>query len=128
MLDESVCSQYLDWSLHSDTPVQVRPEVLCVANKYPWKVAIFRKNDQRGFDRIEEDNELYNKLRSKHYGIQKGLNKDSYVASAGTCSGDSGGPLYMRDRGNSVVTGVVSGGRGDLASCGGINNPVHYVR
>ena len=27
-----------------------------------------------------------------------------------------------------TVTGVVSGGRGDLGKCGGINNPVHYVR
>ena len=26
------------------------------------------------------------------------------------------------------VLGVVSGGRGTLGRCGGINNPVHYVR
>ena len=26
------------------------------------------------------------------------------------------------------VLGVVSGGRGALGECGGINNPVHYVR
>ena len=26
------------------------------------------------------------------------------------------------------MLGIVSGGRGDLAKCGGINNPVHYVR
>ena len=26
------------------------------------------------------------------------------------------------------LTGVVSGGRGPLGLCGGINNPVHYVR
>ena len=24
--------------------------------------------------------------------------------------------------------GVVSGGRGELGECGGINNPIHYVR
>jgi len=27
-----------------------------------------------------------------------------------------------------IVLGVVSGGRGKLGNCGGINNPVHYVR
>ena len=30
--------------------------------------------------------------------------------------------------GQYVVTGIVSGGRGKLGGCGGINNPVHYVR
>lgn len=31
-------------------------------------------------------------------------------------------------KGRFVVTGVVSGGRGTLGECGGINNPIHYVR
>ena len=102
--------------------------MLCVANEYDWRVAIYRKNAQGGFDMIEDDDPSYNKLKKKHYGIKEGLNEWGYVASAGTCSGDSGGPLYVSDSDQSVVTGVVSGGRGDLASCGGINNPVHYVR
>ena len=27
-----------------------------------------------------------------------------------------------------IVLGVVSGGRGVLGQCGGVNNPTHYVR
>ena len=54
--------------------------------------------------------------------------------------GDSGGPSFVeesKDRfvvtggifnKNSSFVGVVSGGRGTLGECGGINNPIHYVR
>ena len=54
--------------------------------------------------------------------------------------GDSGGPSFVEEsEGRYVVTGrrsnkdfsfvgVVSGGRGVLGECGGINNPIHYVR
>ena len=66
-------------------------------------------------------------LRKFHYGAK--YDPVGYVTSAGTCSGDSGGPLYVETRpGQYVVTGLVSGGRGYLGKCGGINNPVHYVR
>jgi hypothetical protein len=33
------------------------------------------------------------------------------------------GELYIE-----CVLGVVSGGRGVLGECGGINNPIHYTR
>ena len=66
-------------------------------------------------------------LKKFHYGAK--YDPVGYVTSAGTCSGDSGGPLYVETRpGEYVVTGLVSGGRGNLGKCGGINNPVHYVR
>ena len=54
--------------------------------------------------------------------------------------GDSGGPSFVEEsKGRYVVTGarfnknpsfvgIVSGGRGTLGECGGINNPIHYVR
>ena len=54
--------------------------------------------------------------------------------------GDSGGPSFVEEskgrfvltggRSNKVISfaGVVSGGRGILGECGGINNPIHYVR
>ena len=44
--------------------------------------------------------------------------------------GDSGGPSYVKEESTNrfIVTGVVSGGRGTLGKCGGINNPVHYAR
>ena len=30
--------------------------------------------------------------------------------------------------GRYVILGIVSGGWGKLGKCGGVNNPVHYVR
>ena len=61
-----------------------------------------------------------------------------------TLLGDSGGPSFVEEGSNFILTGnfqrfcysaleynsigVVSGGRGELGNCGGVNNPVHYVR
>lgn len=36
--------------------------------------------------------------------------------------------MLLQGRPRYVVTGLVSGGRGLLSYCGGINNPTHYVR
>ena len=68
-------------------------------------------------------------------------NDTFYVASAGTCKGDSGGPAFVEEKPNHFVVtgsstsfcsfsflGIVSGGRGNLGECGGINTVIHYVR
>ena len=75
----------------------------------------------------------------------------SYVISAGTCKGDSGGPVFVRSKfaaycavflfllkkyyfqGKSnperfVLLGIASGGRSYVKECGGVNNPTIYVR
>lgn len=103
--------------------------MLCVGRFMKWNVDMW-------YDEGQEYIHLTNKSRIEittkilghwHYGARHGL--AGYVTSAGTCSGDSGGPLYTEpEPGVYVVTGVVSGGRGELGFCGGINNPVHYVR
>ena len=36
--------------------------------------------------------------------------------------------LGREDEGRSVVLGLVSGGRGHIKQCGGVNNPTVYVR
>ena len=36
--------------------------------------------------------------------------------------------IFGRVNNSSSFLGVVSGGRGALGECGGINNPIHYVR
>ena len=36
--------------------------------------------------------------------------------------------IFGRVNNSSSFLGVVSGGRGFLGECGGINNPIHYVR
>ena len=109
--------------------VEVKPKVLCVGQRNALNVAVWRKEGDI-YKEIPEDDakELLNKF---HY-TSVGVHVDGYVASAGTCQGDSGGPLYKVDKTGQgikyIVTGLVSGGRGTLGHCGGINNPVHYVR
>ena len=63
-----------------------------MADLFKWKVALYEK--RRGFQKIEGD--VKDKfLRANHYGMH--LNPEGYVASAGTCAGDSGGPLYTHE-------------------------------
>ena len=109
--------------------MKVRPKVLCVGRFMKWNIDMWYDGGQEYIhltnkSRIETTSRI---LGHWHYGARHGL--AGYVTSAGTCSGDSGGPLYTEpEPGVYVVTGVVSGGRGELGFCGGINNPVHYVR
>jgi len=114
ILPEDMCDKYLNISLNwQDVPV--RPQILCVAENNMWEEEHWQKT-RGGYTRM------------KQHGPVTRFGSTSYVASVGTCQGDSGGPAFVRDGFNFVVTGVVSGGRGTLGECGGINNPVHYVR
>ena len=109
--------------------MKYKPHILCVGELYPWKVAVY-ESKEGSFKKVEgEKKERY--LTEKHYGAKR--SPKGYVASVGACTGDSGGPLYMSEINAKgirqyIVTGIVSGGRGALKDCGGINNPVHYVR
>ena len=109
--------------------MKYKPHILCVGHFFKWNVDIW----------IDKGNGIYSRVSSKskklkstilqkfHYGAK--YDPVGYVTSAGTCNGDSGGPLYVEPSpGKYVVTGIVSGGRGYLGKCGGVNNPVHYVR
>jgi len=113
ILSEELCDQYLNRSLGKE--VEVRPLILCVARTEKWEETVWQKTNV-GYEQV------MNSGTAMRYG------SDSYVASAGTCQGDSGGPVFVEEDGKYVVTGVVSGGRGTLGECGGINNPIHYVR
>ena len=77
----------------------------------------------------------------KQHGETERYGDTSYVASVGTCKGDSGGPAFVEEKPNHFVVtglstyfrsfsflGIVSGGRGNLGECGGINTVNHYVR
>ena len=74
--------------------VDVRPEILCVAKTEKWKVSVWQKT-RHGYTKVN------NGRSAMRYG------SDSYVASVGTCKGDSGGPVFVQEGGRYVVTGQV---------------------
>merc|ERR1719460_901240 len=128
VLSEQLCEKYLEFSLRfTDGKVKVKPEILCVGHYFKWNVDVWLDKGNGRYSPVRQTKNKSAILHKFHYGAQ--YDPVGYVTSAGTCSGDSGGPLYVENRpGQYVVTGLVSGGRGNLGACGGINNPVHYVR
>jgi len=113
ILPETLCSRFLNDSLSSQG-VKTYPEILCIAEQNRWKEETWKETGS-GFQKVQEG-------EVRRYGTT------SYVASVGTCQGDSGGPVFVEEYDRFVVTGVVSGGRGELGDCGGVNNPIHYAR
>jgi len=113
ILPDGPCQKFLNESLSPET--EVRPEIICISEIHDWREE-FWKETKNGFEKGPQED------TPERYGMT------SYVASPGTCKGDSGGPVFVKDGNNFVVTGLVSGGRGPLGFCGGINNPVHYAR
>merc|ERR1719222_653123 len=117
ILSDDVCENFVDTSLQDKT--EVRPRILCVAQEHHWKEDVYKKEGR-------SSSVSYRKVMS---GKTERFGTTSYLASVGTCRGDSGGPSFVEETKNRfVVTGIVSGGRGVLGECGGINNPIHYVR
>jgi len=115
ILPENLCDKYLGELLNRNDGVEVKPSILCVARVEKWEETTWVKTD-KGY------------TEKKSIGPATRYGSDSYVASPGTCEGDGGGPAYVYDGDRFVVTGVASGGMGDLGECGGINNPTQYVR
>jgi len=141
ILSEHLCETFLNISLLQKP--EVRPRILCVAQQHHWKEDVYKKETVKPVSGINRQNPPKYQLGSEnvHYRKVSGQERSetiekttrfgstSYVASVGTCHGDSGGPSFVEEsKGRYVVTGIVSGGRGILGECGGINNPVHYVR
>jgi len=119
ILSDRLCETYLDVSLQQKP--EARPRILCIAQQHHWKEEVYKK-EGNSYRKVSGQTRAGNE-KTMRFG------KESYVASVGTCQGDSGGPSFVEEsEGRYVVTGVVSGGRGVLGECGGINNPIHYVR
>jgi len=115
VLDETLCDKFLEASSKN---LKVKPQILCIGHKQEIK-----------YDTWIETTDGYKVFDVKH-PMALDTGNEFYVHSAGTCSGDSGGPVFIKDNksGKFVVLGAVSGGRGVLSNCGGINNPTHYAR
>ena len=92
VLDEELCQKYLLQATNNGD-VKVMPEILCVADTFPWKVAVW-ENKGGQFKKVSRSkSQKY--LKKYHYGAKYA--PEGYVASAGTCQGDSGGPLYITE-------------------------------
>ena len=130
VLSDKLCEVYLEFSLReTEGKVKYKPKILCVGQFFKWNVDIWLDKGNGIYSRVSSKSKRLKStiLEKFHYGAK--YDPVGYVTSAGTCNGDSGGPLYVKTiSGKYVVTGVVSGGRGNLGECGGINNPVHYTR
>ena len=71
---------------------------------FPWKVGVWTSEGSQ-FKKVEEV-ETMSYLTKYHYGAKQ--SPEGYVASSGTCSGDSGGPLYVsKDDKKYVIIGIL---------------------
>jgi len=122
ILDDRLCEKFVSASTQGKK-VEVYPHVICIGYLKHRRYSVWRKTADGS----------YTATKRKHHGIgYHMIDKDEevYVYSAGTCSGDSGGPVFAMDERTKryIVLGAVSGGRGHLGACGGFDNPTHYVR
>ena len=99
ILPDEHCKKYLRKSMEGE--VEVVPIILCVAKTEKWEENIWVKT-REGYIQKENTGPI------TRYGT------DSYVASQGTCHGDSGGPVFVKEEDRFVVTGK-EGGVGTLS-------------
>jgi len=116
VLDEPQCNDFLKRS-YAFGSVDIDPYILCVGYEFRWKEENWKLTSSGYRKMLRRTRKANTRFGTRHY-----------VTSAGTCNGDSGGPVFVKEGNHFVVTGCTSGGRGPLGSCGGINNPVHYAR
>ena len=99
-----MCDVYLNHSIRDYPNVSVRPKILCVGRYKKWNIdtwyydgKYYRKTSKRTL--VDTLNGYF------HYGAKHGL--DGYVTSAGTCKGDSGGPLYVQTKGGRQTRKII---------------------
>jgi len=119
ILNDVLCNMYLKNSMPQGKSTTVLPKVLCIG-----------KLENLKFEHWLKKGNTYTKSNKKMKNHRMSIFPDipNYVRSVGTCNGDSGGPVFVKRQGRHIVLGAVSGGRGGLRDCGGVNNPTHYAR
>ena len=93
ILSESLCATFNRRRLK----VKFVPKVLCIGLIETFKESVWYR-DKFGFTKIKDNK------RAMRYG------QAGYVASPGTCDGDSGGPAFVKEDKNFIVTGKTTFG------------------
>jgi len=122
VLNDELCNMYLKNSMPQGKSTTVLPEVLCVGKLENLKYEHWIEHPK------QENTYRKSNKNMKNHRMSIFPDVPNYVRSVGTCNGDSGGPVFVKRQGRHVVLGAVSGGRGGLRDCGGVNNPTHYAR
>jgi len=118
ILEDRMCNTFLKAAL--SVKPKVMPRILCIGHLETFKFQHWARRQDGSY--VQSSRKIYHKEE-----FEPGTGQ--YVRAAGTCKGDSGGPVFTESPdGRFVVLGAVSGGRGRLGKCGGMNNPTHYAR
>ena len=96
VMPEQLCTQFLSRSLPHGT-VEWLPKILCVGKINLWSTGVWDYNKYTGsYENVDVEEEVDEMVHKYHFGDAMGLG--GYIASPGTCSGDSGGPMYQVEK------------------------------
>ena len=98
-LPDHICQKFLNDSLPEN--VIVWPKILCVGLIKKWGTEVWQKMAS-GYEKVPPK-KAQTIIADNHYGEYLGIG--GYIASAGTCSGDSGGPMFQKEEDRYIVTG-----------------------
>ena len=103
VLSEKFCDTFLDKMKLNGKDFKYKPEILCVGKNSPLRFKVFYTEDAK----IETSN--WTKLDDDFLGTNPEITKEIYkknlvdpdgdgffVSSIGSCSGDSGGPMFLK--------------------------------
>ena len=109
VLSEKFCDDYLDSLRPQGLKFQYRPEALCVGRNNSMKYKVFYTEDSKQREKNMDWKELDSKFLKKNSEIIReiysknmiDMDRDEvFVSSAGSCSGDSGGPVFVKSNKN----------------------------